>query len=45
MDIADLQNPFCKSATPIPDINHIENTDSKPNDIDSAKKPKKAKLL
>ena len=45
MQFAELRNPFCKTATPIPDINQIENTDRKPDDIDSVKKPKKAKLL
>lgn len=56
MQFAELRNPFCRIAKSIlqncntytrykPDINQIENTDRKPDDIDSVKKPKKAKLL
>lgn len=45
MDIPDLSDPYTNSVRPIPDINHIENTDSKPDDIDSAQKTKKSKIF
>lgn len=35
---AELRNPFCKTAKPIPDINQIENTDSKPDDTNGEQK-------
>ena len=45
MHLSFLTNPFDKNDQPIPNVNTDNKPNSKPDDIDSAKKPKKAKLL